>query len=401
REGIEPQIENLQNLPLDIFPWWMKKLEANKPIAVSRVADMPEEASTEREILQSQSILSVAVVPLFVNKQLFGFAGFDSVNQEKEWELESIALLQQFGNSLSNLLERKRVENALRQSEERNTAILKAIPDNMFRISAHGEILDFIASDYSSLLMPPDQIKGTHLSVALGDELYAIALQKIQAAIETRQIQSMTYHVSLHSQPEHFEARFMASGPDEVIGIVRNVSERARLEQMKSDFINRATHDLRTPLTTILLMVRLLEGECTPEERTQYWTILKEELERERVLIEDLLTVGRLESNQWHVKSQPVDPFESLQNSIQTILPQASQKNIQINFTPFTDRFIVIGELSSLEQVFTNLLNNAVKFTPAGGSVEISYCRQGRKGVFKVQDNGIGIPPEDMPHLYT
>lgn len=401
RQGIEPQMDALQGLPTSLFPWWMLKLESNEPIVVTQIDELPLEASEEKEILKSQSILSVAVVPLFVNNQLLGFAGFDSVREEKSWEQDSIALLQQFGNSLGNLLERKRVENALGRSEERNAAILRAIPDNMFRITKDGIILDAIVSDFSSLIIPPEQIKGTKLALILGTDLARIALKKIQDAISIGQMQTMDYHYNLRNQTEHFEARYVASGKNEVIAIVRNVSERARLEQMKSDFIHRATHDLRTPLTTILLMVRLLEEECTPEEYQEYWNILKEELDRERVLIEDLLTVGRLESNQWVVKQQPVDPLECLQKSIQTIAPQAAQKQIQLLLKDSPEKFLVLGESSSLEQIFTNLLNNAVKFTPGEGQVEISYFQQAKRGYFRVRDHGIGIPAEDLPHLYT
>lgn len=400
-EGVEPQIDTLQELPIALFPWWMKKMEANEPIVVTRVNNMPEEASAEKEILQSQSILSVAVVPLFVKNHLLGFAGFDSVNAEKAWEQDSIALLQQFGNSLGNLLERNRVENALHRSEERNTAILNAIPDNMFRINKDGVILDYIISDFSNLILPEDRIRGSNLAQFLGPSLSRVALKKIQAAINDGQKQSMDYNFSMDSRTEHFEARFVASGENEVIAIIRNVSERARLEQMKSDFIHRATHDLRTPLTTILLMVRLLEDECTPEEHKEYWNILKEELDRERVLIEDLLTVGRLESNQWNIKLQSVDPLDCLHRSIQTIAPQAAQKEIQIILHNSQEPFNVQGEASSLEQVFTNLLNNAVKFTPGAGQVDVEYFQQDKKGTFRVTDHGIGIPAEDLPHLYS
>ena len=401
REGIEPQIDVLQNIPLDTLPWWMKKLEKNEPIVVSYVENLPAAASAEKEILQAQDILSVTVVPLFVNNQLLGFAGFDCVRAVKEWGEDSVALLQQYGNILGNLMERRRVENALRRSEEHNIAILRAIPDNMFRVNQDGMILDFIASDIASLVIPADQIRGASLDHVLGQELASIALEKIRNAIASGQKQSLEYQLSLQDQVEHFEARIVASGENEVIAIVRNVSERARLEQMKSDFINRATHELRTPITTILLMVRLLETGSTDEERKEYWNILKEEVNRERALIEDLLMVERLERNQWVVKSQPVNPLESLRRSIQTVVPQAIQKDVTIHLVDSADKFLIISDASSLEQIFTNLISNAVKFTPPQGKVEIRYFQGEGKGCFQIKDTGIGIPAEDLPNLFN
>ena len=400
-DGIEPEIDNLQNLPLSILPWWVKKLQNNETIVIDRVEDMPVEAAAEKEILQAQAILSVAVIPLFVNKQLLGFVGFDSVRRERHWNQDNIAMLKQFGNILSNSIERKRSEEALRRSEGRNMAILNALPDAMFQISKEGVILDFIASDPSILVVTPEQVCGSPLNQILGPSTGQVALEKIEAALQTGSTQTMEYQLNIGNQMEHFEARFFASGENETIAIVRNVSERARLEQMKSDFINRATHDLRTPLTTILLMVRLLEGKCTPAEHDEYWRVLKEEVERERLLIEDLLMVGRLESNRWTVRLQPMDPVETLYNSIQTVNPQAAEKSIRIDMDDSQQFCEVNGDPSALMQVFNNLLNNAIKFTPPGGKIKVGYHLQNKQIWFTIQDTGIGISNEDIHNLFS
>jgi PAS domain S-box-containing protein len=399
--GIEPQIENMQDIDMDVLPWWMAKLYCKEAIVVQRVADMPEEAAAEQEILQAQDIQSVSVFPLFANNELLGFVGFDAVRQEREWEQDCVAMLQQFGNIVSSLLERRRAEAALRQSEERTRALLHAIPDNMFRINSEGVILDCVITDDANLAISADQIIGIPVHRVLGSELGNIALEKIKTAVSSGQIQTMTYGINIQGRNEHFEARFVTSGENEVIAIVRNESERARLEQMKSDFINRATHDLRTPLTTIILMVRLLESPCTPEEYNEYWNILKDELERERVLIEDLLMVGRLESNRWAVRMQPVDPLVPLLNSIQSVEPQAQGKNIRIELESNGPRCEILGDASSLQQVFTNLLNNAIKFTPEGGRVSVRCALEDSRVCFHIQDNGIGIPEEDLPNLFS
>lgn len=186
----------------------------------------------------------------------------------------------------------------------------------------------------------------------------------------------------------------------EAIAVMHNMNERNRLEQMKSDFINRATHNLRTPLTTILLMLRLLEGECTPEEHRKYWQVLREEVEREHQLIEDLLEVGQLESGRWQATLHPVSPLPALNQAIQTIAPQAAEKNIQVEVALPEQAVQVMGDPSALQQVFTNLLSNAVKFTPSGGSIMIRVQLIESEIWFIIEDNGIGIAQEDMPNLF-
>lgn len=400
-EGIEPSIEMLQDLSVDIFPWWMKQLAQNQAILVSQVERMPDEASAEREILRAQDILSVAVVPLIFNNQLQGFAGFDAVRQEKEWKQDSIALLQQYGNILSNFMERRRFESELQRSEERNTAILNAIPDNVFRLAPDGSIRDVLISDHESLLLSAEEVIGQNIQSVFDPETAEAAMEKIRTALTSGQNQTFEYQIPIQGQMQFFEARLAANSDNEVIAISRNVSEQARFEQMKTDFIHRAIHDLRTPHTTVLLMTGLLEGECTPEEREQYWSVLKEELERERALIEDLLTVGRLENNQWEVKIQAVHPMQSLEQSLRTIQPQADEKGISIQLKDAINGTLVKADQAALQQIFTNLLNNAVKFTPFGGNIRVDVFQKGERIFFEVKDDGMGIPPEDMPHIFS
>jgi len=400
-EGIEPQIENLQDLPIDIFPWWLERMGDNQPIVLSTLEELPEQASQEKEILQAQDIQSIAVIPLMVNQLLQGFVGFDAVRSERAWEQENILMLHQFGNILTNLLERQRTEDALRQSEARNAALLDAIPDDIFRIDSDGRILDAVFSDNKSPWHSKGEFKTMSIFDYLDTDLARIGMEAIQQALVSGKSQTTEYQMFVDNQLQYYEARVVASGKDEVIAIVRNTSEKARLEQMKTDFISRATHDLRTPLTTILLMVRLLEGDCTPEERKEFWQVLKDELEKERLLIEDLLTVGRLESNRWNVRKQPVNPIEPLMNAINSIAPQAVSKQVEINLIETPTDFQVMGDAPSLQQVFTNLLNNAVKFTATGGWVNICSFAQGGKGYFQIRDNGMGIPPEDLPNLFS
>lgn len=400
-EDIEPQIDNLQDLPIDIFPWWLEKMRANQPLVISNLDELPEQASQEKEILQAQDIRSIAVIPLMVNQQLIGFAGFDAVRSKRIWEQENIFMLQQFGNILTNALERQRTEDALRQSEARNAALLAAIPDNIFRINSEGRIVDAVISEETDLAVPEGEIHDISIRDFLDAETTQKSLELIQQALTSGESQVLEYQLPIDNQIQYYEARVVASGEDEVIAIIRNTSEKARLEQMKTDFINRATHDLRTPLTTILLMVSLLEGGCTPEEQQEFWHVLKEELDKERVLIEDLLTVGRLESNRWSVRKQPLDPIKPLMNAIDSIAPQAAGKQIEIKMTENLAHFQVMGDATSLQQVFTNLLNNAVKFTSPGGWVKIRAFAKDGKGYFQIRDNGMGIPPEDLPNLFS
>ena len=116
--GIKPEIDQLQGLPVSIFPWWMKKLNRQEHIYIYDVAEMTEEAMAEKEILQSQDIRSLLVVPIHYKKELFGFMGFDSVKKQKEWPKADIHLLETVGNIIANALNAKNNQELLIKAKE-------------------------------------------------------------------------------------------------------------------------------------------------------------------------------------------------------------------------------------------------------------------------------------------
>jgi len=116
--GITPEKENLQALPVEVYPWWTQRLKQREVIHVPRVELLGEEAAAEKAILSEQSIRSVVVVPLVYAKKVTGFLGFDSVRAEKAWPPDDIALLKIVGEMLMNALERQRAHAVHRSLEE-------------------------------------------------------------------------------------------------------------------------------------------------------------------------------------------------------------------------------------------------------------------------------------------
>ena len=110
-EGIRPEIDSLKKLETSNFPWWMEQIRNDRVIHIPRIADMGTEASPEREILESQNIKSLIVIPLVAGPLPFGYIGFDAVRQENEWQPETISILKLAGGIISNALQRKQVEH--------------------------------------------------------------------------------------------------------------------------------------------------------------------------------------------------------------------------------------------------------------------------------------------------
>jgi PAS domain S-box-containing protein len=124
-EGVSPQIENLQNLPSNACPWWMKKLRNGEIIHVEDVSKLPEAAKNEKEVLENQDIKSLLVLPLSAMNKLAGFIGFDNVMETGEWSEENLALLHVVAEIIGYALERKQTQEALRKSENKYRTIFE------------------------------------------------------------------------------------------------------------------------------------------------------------------------------------------------------------------------------------------------------------------------------------
>jgi len=169
---------------------------------------------------------------------------------------------------------------------------------------------------------------------------------------------------------------------------------------MKTDFIHRASHELRTPLTTAMMMVELIREGGPEDELQEYWEILGLEMERQRELIEDLLTVGRLESGNFQLNPVPLSLTAVFENVAPAVTTLAEMRQINFEWHIYPELPSINGDANGLQQVFINLLGNAVKFSPAGETITVWAVPSEGGVLVQVSDNGIGIPTEDLPHLF-
>jgi len=139
-QGVSPQKDNLQNLSCAGFPWWMQKLRSNETIRITNVAEMPDEAGAEREIMKSQDIKSLLVLPLWAQDELSGFIGFDSVTRTGEWREEDLAMLRIASDVIGSALRRQQMEAALKESEQKYRLLVENQTDLIVEIDGDWNI---------------------------------------------------------------------------------------------------------------------------------------------------------------------------------------------------------------------------------------------------------------------
>jgi PAS domain S-box-containing protein len=337
-------------------------------------------------------------IPINGNLGSWGFLGFFDEGNKVSWSPAELDVAQTAANLIGAALQRNRYEETIRLNETRNRIILEALPDLLIRIDLHGNILDYSANPTHPLYIHRDLIIGKKFSQIWPAETVKRIIGDGNESSFTapRHVDEFQLPYSNHA----YEARLYPIGPEEALIVIRDITEQAKLNQMKSDFINRASHELRTPLTAAILMTELIQEGGTPEELDEYWHTLKSELNRQKILIDRLLIAGRLESGMMKLEIVPMDLIPVLEESIRAVKPIAAKGKVSVSMTAPQPSLQVIGDNSGLQQVFINLINNAVKFSRQGGTVAVSITENENEVCVEIVDSGVGIPEQAIPHLF-
>lgn len=187
------------------------------------------------------------------------------------------------------------------------------------------------------------------------------------------------------------------------VKVVHDVTRERELDQLKSDFISLISHELRTPLFSIQGFVRLILAGEVPDEKTQrdFLTIVEGQARHLAELVENLLDLSRLEAGLLDLKLETVQIGEVAYQTIANLRPLAQGKHIAINIHIADDIPPLMADRRWLEHVMTNLVGNAVKFTPQEGRIGVQIERAASEVVVQVADSGIGIPKEAHRDLFS
>jgi signal transduction histidine kinase len=198
------------------------------------------------------------------------------------------------------------------------------------------------------------------------------------------------------------ENRFEGDGPRQVSDV--NLVDLKRVNKIRRDFVANVSHELKTPATSLKLLAESLTDvlEEDPEQARFFAEQLKNETERLANLITDLLDLARLESGEGTQGFQTVDVRAVLMIVLARLRPAARHKNISLSWkrSGSTGLYTVNGNETQLTSMFSNLVENAVKYTPSGGRVEVAARPNNNEVVVRVSDTGIGIPRENLVRIF-
>ena len=282
------------------------------------------------------------------------------------------------------------------------TSLLEAIPEPILIISADSRIM---AANTDARTLFPALRPGELLAFRLRspDVLDAVERVRVSGKPETvawreRVPVERIFDVKLVALDELFAAR-------SIVLTLRDLTEAHRVERMRVDFVANASHELRTPLASLLGFVETLQGAARddPRARDKFLVIMRDQARRMARLVEDLLSLSRIEQNLHLRPETPVDLVAVVGHVVDTLTPMADENDVQIELVADPE-IMVSGDRDELVRVAENLIENAIKYGGGGGDgetkpVEIELVLQGNQAVLTVRDHGAGIAPEHLPRL--
>jgi PAS domain S-box-containing protein len=360
-----------------------------------------------RAQLSDSGTQSLAVVPVRAAGRMLGLLRFESVNPARPWSKIELEALGAAARTLGAALGRQQAEDALRESEREFREFVESASDLIASLDGEGRFLYMNPAACAALGYSLEEARQLNIAQVLGQPNPQLGAQQLAVAAD--------------AGPRPLEAilRSKAGGDIEVEGsistrvddgrvlaslaILRDVTERRRVERMKREFLAMVSHELRTPLTSMLGSLGLLRSgrlESRPDKVRELLEIAERNGERQLRLINDLLDLQRLEAGELRFTLAPA-PLETIvEEAARGIAGLASTWRVQVVAAARESGVSLLTDRERLNQVLYNLLSNAIKFSPAGALVHLQARATSERVEFEVRDQGPGIPEEFRGRLF-
>lgn len=184
--------------------------------------------------------------------------------------------------------------------------------------------------------------------------------------------------------------------------ILHDITREQKLEEMRREFVANVSHELRTPLTTIKSYTEtLLDGALKDDQVSwQFLNVINEEADRMTRIVNDLLELSRLDNKEVRFNKSAINLAYVLSSAVSKMRVNADKKGVKLFWEIKEDAPLCFADSDKMEQVFQNILSNAIKYTPSGGSITVRLWDEDNYVFTSVKDTGIGIPKEDLPRIF-
>jgi signal transduction histidine kinase len=279
------------------------------------------------------------------------------------------------------------------EREGRFQAVLEAGGRTILLMDREGKIL--LTSPATRSMFP--QFREDAMVASFG---LAGLSQMVEEALSSRELRSATFSESPTARARVFDTRAVPLEDGGVVVILEEVTTQARLDQVKADLVANVSHELRTPLAAASSLLDALEApDLSLEQRAHFESRLRGQVARVGALVEDLLSLSRLEGGKMEPRREPVDLHSQVEELFSTLAPVAAVAEVSLS-AEIPDGLRVMADRSLLETALKNLVDNAIRYNHPGGSVTVLACKEEDGISLEVADTGDGIPAAHLERIF-
>jgi two-component system phosphate regulon sensor histidine kinase PhoR len=308
--------------------------------------------------------------------------------------------LEELSAALSDMSQTlKRNIEEITEQNSRLKAVFRAVPGGILAIDSQ-EMVTMVNPAAEEMFSIKGKPEGRHfLEVVKHAKLEAVIREALSGRVPVER------EITLHrGMEERFLQVFVVPVVSEnaafgAILLAQDITRIRKLENMRSEFAANVSHELKTPLTVISGFIDTLKDpDISRKDTERFLEIISLESERLTRLIDDVLALSEIESAA--LPAVIVDARQGVREAVELLQHSALDKQIALTVELSKNRIPVAGDNDRIKQMMINLIDNAIKYTPSGGSVHVSVARETEQCVIHVRDTGIGIPQENIPRLF-
>lgn len=366
---------------------------------------IPDTRKNTGFIFFDTSVRSLIVVPLIFQNQIIGAINLDDIHPNAFGKSQE-GLLNIAASHAAIAIHSATLFNKVLSEEQRMRAIIQHMADGLLMLDQTGEIINVNPVLSMMLEMDSTEIIGQNVHAGYLDPRLALICRptekSAQAGISTDEVtlpdsRGLILRVLTSTVTDEH------NHPIGEVRVVHDITQQRELERMKDDFISTVSHELRTPLFSIQGFVRLILNGDVPNPQTQqeFLTIIERQADQLAELVTNLLDLNRMASHAFNIEHQPVQLIDVINQTILKLQGFAHKKKVKLTSKLPTGLPLISGDAQRLEQVITNLVGNAIKFTPAGGKVIVKAKTEANNLLISVIDTGIGIAPHELERIFA
>lgn len=282
----------------------------------------------------------------------------------------------------------------------RFNTLLEALPAGVIIVEPPGKITALNAAAANMFGIAPERAIGRALIESIRS--YELDRRVTAALAEGVEESADLTFIAATERRLHVTTRAVLrnDGLREVLVVAVDRTRMMELESMRRDFVSNVSHELRSPLTAIKIMTETLQGGVDDAAAKEFLDNIGRETDRMIALVEDLLDLARLESGKLDLRFESVDLAALVRDAVSSHVSRAAKLGVRLEAAVTDGGATIAGDRDKLMQVVVNLLDNALRNTPSGGSVTAAVRRSDQGALIEVADTGTGIPSDALPHLF-